>query len=162
MLGTSRIINPGNHLTPCPRQAVQERRNRVNSRVIAHQGRKHLSKYAAHRARSGPLDAGVLIRRGPHPSVCRINALSALRSSRLSTIGSVTRSRFIYRWRDGSAHFKALALRRSPSESNAASSAARCDQMTSISKRTTTLHVKREACKNAPSTGKIISSSICA
>jgi len=162
MLETSRIINHGNRLMLCLRQAVQEPPNRVNSRVTARQARKHHSKYAAHRGRSEPLDAGVLTRRGPHPSACRINARSALRSLRLSTIGSAMRSRFIYRWRDGSAHSKALALPRSRSGSHAVSSAVRCDQMTSISKRTTTLHARRGAYRNAPSTGKIISFSICA
>jgi len=162
MLGTSRIINPGNHLTPCLRQAVQEPPNQANSQVIAHQARKHRSKYAAHRGRSGPLDAGVLTRREPHPLVCRTNAHSVLRSSRLSMIGNVMRSHFIYLWRDGSAHSKALALPRSRSETNAVSSAAKCDRMRSISKRTTTLHARKEACKNVPSIGKITSSNICA
>ena len=162
MLETSRIINHGNHLTPCPRQAVQEPPNRVNSRVIARQARKHLSKYVAHRGRSALLDAGVLTRRGPHPSVCRTNVRFALRSSRLSMIGNGTRSRFIYRLKDGYAHFKALALPRNRSESNAASSAVRYDRMTSILKRITSLHARKGAYRNAPSTGKIILFSICA
>jgi len=162
MLETSRIINHGNRLMPCLRQAVQGPPNRVNSRVTAHQARKHLSRCAAHRARSAPHDAGVLIRRKSHPSVCRTNARFALRSSRLSTIGSGTRSRFIYRLKDGYAHSKALLLPRSRSESNAVYSAGRYSRMTSISKRTTTRHVRRGAYKNVPSTGKITSSSICA
>jgi len=162
MLEISRIINHGNRLTQCLRQAVQEPPNRVNSRVIAHQARKHLSKYVAHRGRSGQLDADALTRRELHPSACRINARSVLRSSRLSTTGNGTRSRSIYRWRDGSAHSKALVLPRSRLESDAASSAARFDQMTSILKRITSLHARKGAYRNAPSTGKITSSSICA
>jgi len=156
MLETSHTISRGNHLTPCPRQAVQGLPNRVNSQVIARQAHRHHSKYVAHRGRSGPLDVGVSTRREPHPSVCRINARFALRSSGPSMIGSVTRSRFIYRWRDGSAHSKARALLRSRSESNAVSSAVRCDQMTSISKRTTTRHARKEAYRNALFTEKII------
>ena len=162
MLETSRIINPGNHLTPCLRQAVQEPPNRVNSRVIARQARRHHSKYVGHRGGSGPLDAGVLIRREPHPSVCRTNVRFALRSSRLSMTGSGTRSRFIYRLKDGYVLFKVRALPKSRSESNAASSAARCDRMTSISKRTTILHARKGAYRNAPFTGKTIWFSICA
>jgi len=147
---------------PCLRQAVQEPPNQANSQAIAHQGRKHLSKYVARRGRSGPLDAGALTRREPHPSVCLTNARSALRSSRLNTTGNATRSRSIYRWRGGSAHSKALALPRSQLESNAASSAVRCDRMTSISKHTTTRHVRRGAYKNVLSIGKTTSSNICA
>jgi hypothetical protein len=162
MLGTLCTINHGNRPMPCPPQVVQELRNRVNSQAIVHRDHKHRSRCAAHRARRGPHDADVLKPRSQHLSACRINAHSARKFSRRNTIGSVTRSRSIYRLNDGFAPYKALALPRSRMESNAVSSAARFDRMTLMLKRITTRHVKRGVYRSARFIGKIISFSICA
>ena len=155
MLEVLHTISHGSHHMPCPQQAVQEHRNRVNFQAIAHRDPKTLSKCVVLHARKGSHDADVWNQRPPYPSACRTNAPSARKSSRPNTTGSVTRSRSIYHSSDGFARFRALVLPRSLSESSVVSFAARFGRMTHILKRTTTRHVRREVYRSARFTAKI-------
>jgi hypothetical protein len=153
--------NHGNHPTPCPRQVAPKRRSQVISRATILRVHNLPSDYVALRAKSGQSDVGASRKNLLYLSTCPTNVPSVPKSSKPSMIGSVMRNHSIYRLRDGFAHFKGLALPRSRLESNAVSSAARCNRMTTMLKRTTTRHVRKEASKNAPFTGKITSFSIC-